>query len=203
MPPITTETRSGPGSVIASIEAITATPARAQPRRWRAPGGGLRTEDALEALLYALSLAATVGILGRILAYTPYGFDFTDESFHLVSIATPFLYDWSVTQFGFVYHPLHLLLNGHITALRRANILITFGLSWVLADTFLRVVWPAAGLGAARRLVASAGLATGSLVMFMTWLTGPSYNMLGFAALAVAATGRSPASPTACRAGSC
>lgn len=76
-----------------------------------------------------LTLAATMLILGWVLKYSSYGIEFTDEGFHLVSISNPFIYDFSITQFGFVYHPLYVLLGGDIAALRQANILVTFALA--------------------------------------------------------------------------
>lgn len=50
-----------------------------------------------------------LGLLLRVCIYAGHGFDFTDESYYLFWISNPFQYDWSVTQFGFVYHPLYRL----------------------------------------------------------------------------------------------
>ena len=91
----------------------------------------------IEHALVALSAIGTILILTWLIKYSAYGFDFTDEAFYLVWISNPFIYGSSLTQFGFVYHPLYLLLNGDISALRQANILITFGLAWSLAFIFL------------------------------------------------------------------
>lgn len=89
------------------------------------------------------SAFVTTLILAWVLWYCSYGIDFTDESFYLVWMANPFNYGESVTQFGFVYHLLYELLHGDIVALRRVNILITFGLAWVLCAVFLKTVFDA------------------------------------------------------------
>lgn len=113
----------------------------------------------------------------------------TDESFYLVWISNPFIYDASVTQFGFIYHPLYWLLGGDLVALRQANILITFLLSWAVIDLVLKRMLQ--GIPTARpfRLILSAGFATASLTAFSLWLTTPSYNSLNLQALLITAIG--------------
>ena len=92
----------------------------------------------LQRAMTVLSALGSVLVLGLLLKYSAYGIDFTDESFYLVWISNPFIYSVSLTQFGFIYHPLYSLLGGDIAALRQANILITYGLAWSLAYFF----WP-------------------------------------------------------------
>ncbi len=140
-------------------------------------------------LLLSLSAAGTVLLLAWLLRFSHYGFDFTDESFYLVSIADPFLYGASATQFGFIYHPLYTLLNGNIAALRQANILITFCLAYCLSDVFLKTLLTARLPDAWSRRAVAAGLATGALSMLNLWLPTPNYNSLNLQALLLAATG--------------
>ncbi len=83
-------------------------------------------------VLLFLSAMGTAFILIWLFKYSAYGLDFTDESFYLVWLSNPFIYNGSTTQFGYVYHPLYVLLDGDIASLRRANIVVTFGL-WVVA----------------------------------------------------------------------
>lgn len=128
-------------------------------------------------------------LLGWLLKFSAYGIDFTDESFYLVWISTPYLYSASTTQFGFVYHPLYQLLGGDITALRQANILITFALAWGLSQTFLNSIVPKQSEERLLRATLSAGLATAVLLIFDTWLVTPSYNSLTLQALLITATG--------------
>lgn len=131
----------------------------------------------------------TLMLLGWLLEFSAYGIDFTDESFYLVWISTPYLYSASTTQFGFVYHPLYQLLGGDITALRQANILITFAFAWGLSQKFLNSILPKQSGEHLLRATLSAGLATAVLLIFDTWLVTPSYNSLTLQALLITATG--------------
>jgi hypothetical protein len=140
-------------------------------------------------LLTVLAAGGTFLILGWLLKYSAYGFDFTDESFYLVWIANPFIYDGSITQFGFVYHPLYKLLGSDIAALRQANILLTFGLAWILTYLFLASMAVDLIKNRFTLLAISAGLATSALIIFSSWLPTPSYNSLALHALLISATG--------------
>jgi hypothetical protein len=143
-------------------------------------------------LLLLASALLTLLSVGWVLNLSHYGIDLTDESFYLVSIANPFLYSVSATQFGFVYHPLYVLFAGDIASLRQANILITFGLSCVLGYVFLLKEFDGTVLGAKERLVLSAGLATTALAASAfagNWLPTPSYNSLTLQSLLIAGIG--------------
>jgi hypothetical protein len=143
----------------------------------------------IENKLVALCAAGTVLIISWLIRYSAYGIDFTDESFYLVWMTDPFIYDGSITQFGFVYHPLYMLLGGDIAALRQANILITFALAWGFTYSFLASL--AVDLKESRITlpVVSASLATSSFIVFDSWLLTPNYNSLNLQALLIAATG--------------
>ena len=77
-------------------------------------------------------LLSTVLILYFIFKFSAYGIDFTDEGFYLNWIQNPFLYKSSLSQFGYIYHPLYNLVDGNIAWLRRLNFLITFALAFTL-----------------------------------------------------------------------
>jgi hypothetical protein len=139
--------------------------------------------------LVLFSVFATLFILARLFQYSNYGIDFTDESFYLVWISNPFLYKWSVTQFGYVYHPLYNICGGNIGCLRAANVGGTFFLSSILCAVFLKkhsinrpgetiLTW-----------ICAIGFATASLLSFNTWLLTPSYNSLTFQAVLIASIG--------------
>ena len=147
------------------------------------------TNLTMQKALLALCATTTLFLIGWLIKFSVYGIDFTDESFYLVWIANPFIYDASVTQFGFLYHPLYKLLSGDIGALRQANILITFALSWCLTYTSLAKL--EAGLKENRitLLVVSSALATSSFILFDSWLPTPSYNSLNLQALLITSTG--------------
>lgn len=153
----------------------------------------------LHKLMLMLCAVGTTLLIWPLLKYSAYGIDLTDESFYLVWIANPFIYDGSITQFGFVYHPLYKLLKGDIAALRQANILITFVLAWGLTYSFL--VSLAAELQESRitQLVVSAACATSALIIFDSWLPTPNYNSLNLQALLITATGLTLAEKTAHR----
>ena len=141
----------------------------------------------------AISIAATLFLLGWVTLRCRFGFDFTDEGFYLNWISSPWNYHSSVSQFGFVYHPLYKLVGGDIVLLRQANVLILFALGWALCFVLLRSIFiqwdqigtsPRAGVTGAA-LVAAAG----SLSFFDLWLPTPSYNSLAFQSLMLVATG--------------
>lgn len=139
-------------------------------------------------------MIGTLCILGWVLGYAHYGLDLTDESFYLVWISNPFIYDASVTQFGFIYHPLYRLLGNDLVALRQANILITFLLSWALMDLVLKMALHGVATPRPFRLIISCGFAVASMTAFSLWLTTPSYNSLNLQALLIAAIGMLQAS---------
>ncbi|ART54940.1 hypothetical protein CBP36_11195 [Acidovorax carolinensis] len=143
----------------------------------------------MENALVALCAAGTVLIISWLIRYSAYGIDFTDESFYLVWIANPFLYDVSVYLFGFVYHPLYSLLGGDIAALRQANILITFGLAWILTYIFLVSLVPDLKVNRITLLTLSAGFATSAFILFDSWLPTPSYNSLALQSLLISTIG--------------
>jgi len=142
--------------------------------------------------IYALSTATTVVMLLWVLKYSGYGIDFTDESFYLVWMANPFLYDVSLSQFGFIYHLLYRLLDGNVALLRQANVLITFGLGWSLCSIFIQSIAPDIKNKSISLHLVAAAIACSSLailVFYSTWLPTPSYNSLTFQALLLAVIG--------------
>lgn len=139
--------------------------------------------------LIVLCVASTALIVTWLIRYSAYGIDFTDESFYLNWMANPFIYHASITQFGFIYHPLYRLLNGDIATLRQANIFLTFGLAWGLTNSFLASLVVNLKESRITLLVASLSLATTTLILFESWVITPSYNSLNLQALLIVATG--------------
>ncbi|VVP26365.1 hypothetical protein PS870_04089 [Pseudomonas fluorescens] len=142
-----------------------------------------------EYCLVALTVVGAISILVWLMVYSQYGFDFTDESFYLVWVATPRLYDWSLSQFGFIYHPFYLLFGGDVVRLRMFNVLLTLALSWLLVDKILKEFFSNNIAGYIQRLAMSFGFAVGGLVFFSVWVLSPSYNSLNFQALLIVAAG--------------
>lgn len=126
-------------------------------------------------------------IISWLLYFSQYGVDFTDEGYYLVWISSPYTYNISTTQFGYIYYPLYELLNGDITSLRQANILIIFFLAWICSCLFLKNNFHY--LPPKNYLVLSGSFAVTSLVYFYSWLPTPSYNSLNFQALLIASIG--------------
>lgn len=143
----------------------------------------------VELLLLVLCAAGTFLILLWVIKFSHYGIDFSDESYYLVSMANPFLYDWSVTQFGFIYHPLYVILDGDVARLRQVNIGLVFGLSWVLVDLLLKAQAPTEVKQTLTRLIIGAGFAVASLIVFDSWLVTPSYNSLALQGVLVTLIG--------------
>ncbi|MBU0744560.1 MAG: hypothetical protein KKE11_04255 [Gammaproteobacteria bacterium] len=151
-----------------------------------------KTPVLAENLLLIFSVIGTVFILVWVFWYCRYGIDFSDESFYLVWMSTPFNYSASATQFGFIYHPLYELLKGNIAALRQTNILITYCLSWVLCNIFLKNNFFNQSLHIKNRIVISGAVASVAITSFIyagLWLPTPSYNHLALQALLVVAIG--------------
>ncbi|MDW3681746.1 hypothetical protein RA280_08285 [Cupriavidus sp. CV2] len=145
-----------------------------------------------ERLLVIVSVIGAVCMLGWLLWYCRYGFDFTDEGFYLNWISHPSSYRVSSSQFGFLYHPLYLLVGGDIAALRQANVLLSFGLGWGASWALLGRTFGVRVLDPIPRLAISAGMATSSLLSLVfagMWLPTPSYNSLAFQGLLIAASG--------------
>lgn len=147
------------------------------------------TNTLLEYVLVALCAASTVLLTSWLIRYGAYGIDFTDESFYLVWIFNPFIFDFSRTQFGFVYHPLYSLFGGDIVTIRQANVIITLVLAWVMAYFFLASLAPRIKGSQITLFVASSGFATTAFILFGTWLLTPNYNSLALQALLVTVTG--------------
>lgn len=148
-----------------------------------------RAEAALDTALYLAPFAAACLVIAHMLRFAGHGLDITDEGFYLNWLADPFLYRASATQFGFVYHPLHLLLGGDIALLRAANVLLTWGLAWAMTHVLLRGVVAGEGAGRWRRASIAAGMATTALAVFNVWLVTPSYNSLAVQGMLVMVTG--------------
>ncbi|GAA3524017.1 hypothetical protein GCM10022234_20630 [Aeromicrobium panaciterrae] len=139
----------------------------------------------LQRVLSAASAVVSAVIVGVMLVACTRGFDFTDEGYYVVSIADPGLYSAGATQFGFVYHPLFELLGSDIVRLRQANVVLTFGLAWLLAYVLLRKLVDVR----AQRLAISAAVATASMMIFAIWVITPSYNSLALQGVMVTMLG--------------
>jgi hypothetical protein len=145
--------------------------------------------------LFVLASAVLVTLVALIwnLAHSHYGIDVTDESYYLIWMSNPWIYPISVTQFGFIYHPLYLLFHGDISLLRQTNILIIFGLAWLLCSVFFRatITTPNLSWRSLPMLALAFVSAMSAFVYFCPygWVATPSYNSLVFQALLLTSIG--------------
>lgn len=144
----------------------------------------------LEWIALAISVLGSLSLLGSVLFVCRSGFDFTDEGYYLNWISNPWIFPSSVSQFGFIYHPLYRLVDGDIVLLRRANVLIIYTLSFLLSLTILQSLNVERVSSVRLWTVALAlVLAASSLAFLGLWLPTPSYNSLAFTSLIVVAVG--------------
>jgi hypothetical protein len=146
--------------------------------------------DKLRPVTMALAVLSSLVLVVWVLARCSYGFELTDEGYYLNWISHPWYFDASITQFGFIFHPLYLLTGGDIALLRQFNVgllvLLGFSLSyfllWSIGSDKSRP--PTAIL-----VCSSLAVASSTLVLFSPWLPTPSYNSLVLQSLILAAIG--------------
>lgn len=144
----------------------------------------------LSRALAIIAALGTVVMIALMLWASDRGIDFTDEGYYLVSMATPDLEAPSVSQFGFVYHPLFELVGSDIARMRQLNVVLTFGLAWLLSDLVVRQVLGERAVPRWQRLSLSAALASASMAFFgKVWVLTPSYNGLALQALIMVGIG--------------
>lgn len=158
----------------------------------RAHKVGKTGKTSVNRLLAVASLLFSAFIVAWVLWYCRYGFDFTDEGYYLNWMSQPFTYVASATQFGFLYHPLYLLLGGDVALLRQVNVVCTYLLSVYAAWLLLRVGRHAKG-DVLLWLAVAASFAIAALTFPAfagVWLfPTPSYNWAAFQGLLVTLIG--------------
>jgi len=96
------------------------------------------------------------------------GVDLTDEIFYLIWTRNPQAYALTYQPFGYLLHPLFVLMGGNLAHYRLAGFGIAAGAGGLL------------GLSLARHLDARAGFAVygalAALTIFFPWIITPSYN---------------------------
>lgn len=125
----------------------------------------------------AWTTAATVLAWGIVLWGTGRGLDVTDEGFYLNSISRPDLYPATYTQFGFLLHPIYLLLGGDLVLLRLTGVVLVTLAAVFFASSSLRLPGVPAMPGAGRVAVVLGG-ACAVLLAYFPWLPTPNYNLL-------------------------
>jgi hypothetical protein len=143
---------------------------------------------ALALLPHLAGVLSALLLIGTLLVSFTRGFEWSDEGFYLLWLASPWDFPVSVSQFGFVYHPLFLLVDGHVILLRCINLLATFILAAIVAVVapHQRQAQAAKGQGIWASVWGALPVASLALV-FYRWLPPtPSYNSLTLQALLIA-----------------
>lgn len=118
------------------------------------------------------------------------GIDLTDEGYYLNWISNPWLYQYYVSQFGYIYHPIYKLLGNNLVYLRQFNALFTYTLGFLLS--YLILTRYSDGQNKVFFVAIGASIALPSLLILMItghWLPSPSYNSLCFQGLMITVMG--------------
>lgn len=110
------------------------------------------------------------------------GYDFSDEAFQLITISDPLSYRFGDTDFGWIWHPLYIALNGSIAGLRIAGLAALTTCGALFAIAVLRFAHDGIKFDAAR-ITAVLGIATSVAWQYQGWRATPNYNILNLCAL--------------------
>ena len=135
---------------------------------------------ASSAIVILIGLASTI----YVCSWTSYGLDFTDEFASLNWISDPYLYGISISQFGFFYHGLFVMISEDISLLRTFSIVSCIGIELVSATNCRHD-----GLDRITSLCFSIPFGFVSVLSFWNWLITPNYNILNLQGLLITAIG--------------
>jgi hypothetical protein len=123
------------------------------------------------------------------------GYDFTDDAHYLIWASHPFIYPWSVSEFGVLWHPIYKLVGGDIKSFRLAGAAILSSSAAIFGWAVWRFV--ADRLPAACALPLILAITTSSFWAYLFWLPTPGYNDLNLCGLLLFSAGLTFAVPTA------
>lgn len=136
-------------------------------------------------MLIISMILISLGFVVTLLYRCNFGIELTDEGYYLNWISNPWLYKSSVSQFGYMYHPLYRLVGENIVLLRQADMLILFGLSWLLCVKLFHYTFhenndPAFHVPTYYIYGLSFALASCIFIFFeiFWWIPTPNYNSL-------------------------
>jgi hypothetical protein len=139
--------------------------------------------------LYA-TFIFSLAILFFIIRFFFNGIDLLDESYYLTSIANPFAYDATASQFGYFYYLFFKLVDQNIVYLRIINFLLIFISNFVLSYLVLKLISDNKySLNNFNVLIICLALATISLTIYNLWIPTPNYNFLAYLSLSITAIG--------------
>ena len=148
-----------------------------------------KTENSLNFavwLCYMASLISSLLIVFWILKYSGHGIGFTDEGYYLNWISSPFIYKTSISNFGYIYHPLYILLDGDIPSLRRVNFLLSLSLAFIMSYLFIRSF---DHIKIEKKTIFILAIGISVNVLLFQYIPTPSYNHLTLQALMIVSIG--------------
>lgn len=110
------------------------------------------------------------------------GYDFSDEAFQLLSISDPRAYRFGDTDFGWIWHPLYVALDGSIAGLRIGGLAALTMCATLFGIAALRFAHGAIKFDAAR-ITIILGIAASVAWQYQGWRATPNYNILNLCAL--------------------
>jgi hypothetical protein len=109
------------------------------------------------------------------------GYDFTDDAHYLIWVSDPYIYDWSVSEFGFLWNPIYRLVGGDIKLFRLAGAAVLSGSAAIFGWALYCFAAPLLRRSDGPTLVLA--IVTASLWQFVYWLPTPGYNQLNLCGL--------------------
>src|SRR5258707_667840 len=115
------------------------------------------------------------------------GYDVTDDAHYLIWVSNPFIYDWSVSEFGFLLHPIYGWVEANSGLFRLAGAPLRGGGAAFFAYALYR--FPAPLLRKYGGPPLFLAIPTASLWEFVRWIPTPGYNELNLCGLLLFAAG--------------
>jgi hypothetical protein len=143
-------------------------------------------EDKFINLICFLIIGLSCYTINRLIEISLLGIDLTDEGMYLNWIASP-RPEWpNISNFGYLFHPIYLLLNANLFVLRITNIFFIFCISGLVGIKYLNLV------GSKNQTLSLSTLEKISIFMVFgtsgilvctvdgSWLSTPSYNTANY-----------------------
>jgi hypothetical protein len=116
------------------------------------------------------------------------GYDVTDESYYLTWDATPYSFHFSISLFGYFWHPIYELVGGNIALLRMAGAAVLIATSAAFALALQKFI-ALDSTSRSERWLIILGICTSAFWFFAIWLTVPGYDELNLSLLLLFASG--------------
>jgi hypothetical protein len=152
----------------------------------------LKRPQPLATLLAALGLTFSWSLM---LWASRRGYDITDDAYYLIWASSPFQYNWSFTEFGYLVHPIYRAVGGNIPALRIAGAAILNACALIFAFATWRLLAPS--LPGTARVPYLLAVLTASMWAYIWWIPNPGYNLLNLYGVLLFMAGLALATPIA------